>query len=264
MTFHSYCVIGRVLVAGCLSLLAARSAPAFAAPESFALMEYLYGRTGEGKEIPLGYLMVCVRMSEAGIMFSVDMPDSGQILQVETPVDDDHNGVASFHFDDDGWGNAGRGTFERKGQSGKLSLEPTGARPDANKNIRRNYGEYALSEGACIHGGEAVRAALPPPTVVSVHYLVRERAPAHLAETVALPVERVLSRLARITRLASATTNGVVDVEIQFEGETTARDLATVLAEIDQVHFGENVQIISRAVELRLARIPGYSEVGKL
>jgi hypothetical protein len=254
MRLYAYRVTAPMLAA--TSLLSATNAQALAAPESFALMEQVHANTQ-----PLGYLTVCVRVSDARIKFSVSMPDSGQILQVDAPVDQDHNGVASFHFDDDGWGNAGRGTFERKGQRGKLFLEQTGAQPGAIKNIRRNYGEYALSEGACIHGDVAARVEPLQPTVVSVHYVMRDRVPEHLVETVTLPVERVLSKLERMARLDSTTTHGIVDVEAQFEGETTAQDLATVVGKIDQVSFGDNVQIISRTVELRPARIPRFTDV---
>ncbi len=68
---------------------------------------------------------------------------------VKAPMSQQKNSVATFNFDDDGWGNAGRGILQRKGEVVELTLEQTGAQPDADKNIRRNYGTYLLPRAPC-------------------------------------------------------------------------------------------------------------------
>lgn len=77
------------------------------------------------------------------------MPDSGQILTIRAPVKQLQYGSMIFDFADDGWGNAGHGTLKKIGKRVQLDLEQTGGAPDANKNVRRNYGSYLLSKGSC-------------------------------------------------------------------------------------------------------------------
>lgn len=120
--------------------------------ELFSLKEPLYAGRGNGHEELLGDQIVCVQIlggKMPTILLSISMPDSGQVLSVRAPITHDRNGVVTFHFDDDSWGNSGDGTLKRRGKIAELTIKQTGAQPDADKNIRRNYGNYSLAAGSC-------------------------------------------------------------------------------------------------------------------
>lgn len=141
-----------VLCAVITSLAVSEGVYAGVQTESFSLKEPLYARRGHGPEELLGNLVVCAQISDDKmpmISISISMPDSGQVLMVKAPMSQQKNSVATFNFDDDGWGNAGRGILQRKGEVVELTLEQTGAQPDADKNIRRNYGTYLLPRAPC-------------------------------------------------------------------------------------------------------------------
>jgi multidrug efflux pump subunit AcrB len=98
-------------------------------------------------------------------------------------------------------------------------------------------------------------ASMPPVLVVSIQYIVSEKIPEQLLNTVTIPLERVLYRLDRVAQAKSSTSEGAVTAEIQFKGGTTEQDLATVIGQIDLLNFGDQVQVISRAIELRPRRL---------
>ena len=135
-----------------LSLAVGNAADARPITSSFSLNEPVYANRGHGPEELLGNLAVCAEVLDGKaptISFSVSMPDSGQVLMVKASVIKKKNDVTFFQFDDDGWGNSGKGTFQRRGKTAKLIIEKTGSQADANANIGRNYGTYLLSAGHC-------------------------------------------------------------------------------------------------------------------
>lgn len=116
------------------------------------MKEAIYANRGNGPEERLGDLSVCVQLVHGAkplIAFSIAMPDSGQVLQIEAPLNLQANGDMAFRFDNDGWGNSGVGTLRKASGKAQLTIEPTAAAPDAIKNIRRNYGTYMLPKGEC-------------------------------------------------------------------------------------------------------------------
>jgi len=120
--------------------------------ESFSLKEPLYAGRELGSEKLLGNLVVGAQISDDKmpmISISISMPDSGQVLMVKAPMSQQKNGIATFHFDDDGWGNSGRGILQRNGEAVELTIEQTNAQPNTDKNIRRNYGTYLLPKVRC-------------------------------------------------------------------------------------------------------------------
>jgi hypothetical protein len=133
-------------------LFGGTSAFANAKVDSFSLKSPLFAERGHGAEEALGDLMVCAKISHEKIptiSLSISMPDSGQVVTIKAPMTQKNNDIATFNFDDDGWGNSGKGKLQRKGDQAELEIEQTGAQPDANKNVRRNYGTYVLSRGNC-------------------------------------------------------------------------------------------------------------------
>ena len=124
--------------------------------ESYQLKQAIYAssRPGELGE-PLGYIRVCARLARGktarNIRVTVSFPESGQILDIRVPFTASSDGGVIFDFADDAWGNSGHGTLKRFGAMAQLDIEQTGGRPDADKNVRRNYGRYLLSKGKC-HG----------------------------------------------------------------------------------------------------------------
>lgn len=91
-------------------------------------------------------------------------------------------------------------------------------------------------------------------TVVSVHYSVQENDPEKLEKNVLNPVMRSMKKLDRVMKVASTTTHGTVDLEVRFQGNATAQDLAAVTAQIEMLKFDEDVVVLSRVIELRPAR----------
>jgi len=108
-------------------------------------------------------------------------------------------------------------------------------------------GAVLFSSGSVALGTEA------GPTVVSVHYSVRENDPAKLEKLVAIPVEQSLQRLDGVARISSSTSHGVVDVEVRFQGDATIQDLKAVRAHIELLQLGEDVAVLSRDIALRPA-----------
>lgn len=125
----------------------------FAAAESYSLRERIYADYGRGKKKDfMGYLAVCVRIThkpKQHIYFDISMPDSGQILSTDAAFTKSANGGLIFHFDDDGWGNAGRGTFTKVDTSFQLFIEQVGVSTEGDRNIGRLYGTYTLAKGSC-------------------------------------------------------------------------------------------------------------------
>ena len=91
-------------------------------------------------------------------------------------------------------------------------------------------------------------------TVVSVHYSVQENDPEKLEKNVLNPVMSSMQNLDRVMKVASTTTHGTVDLEVGFQGNATAQDLAAVTAQIEMLKFDEDVAVLSRIIELRPAR----------
>lgn len=91
--------------------------------------------------------------------------------------------------------------------------------------------------------------------VVSIHYSIRDNDPERLIKKVVNPLERSMQKLDRIVQINSSATHWVVEVEIGFQGNATAQDLATVTAQLDALRLEQDVPVISRTIELRPARI---------
>lgn len=91
-------------------------------------------------------------------------------------------------------------------------------------------------------------------TVVSVHYSVQENDPEKLEKNVLNPVMSSMQKLDRVMKVASSTTHGTVDLEVGFQGNATAQDLAAVTAQIEMLKFDKDVAVLSRIIELRPAR----------
>lgn len=106
----------------------------------------------------------------------------------------------------------------------------------------------------------AASASPSPVPVVSIHCILSEVDPEQIEHAVTIPLEQVLYKLDGVAQVNSSTSHGTVDIEIQFEGETTEQDLATVISQIEQLDFGDNAQEISCAVELLPPRL-SYDEV---
>ena len=75
------------------------------------------------------------------------MPDSDQILDVgPEPAQIDSDGKLFFSFED-GWQNQGLAMLS---PSGQLSLSVTKPSDDPmGSNVRRNYGDYTVTQAAC-------------------------------------------------------------------------------------------------------------------
>lgn len=119
---------------------------------SYSLVEPLTAARGNGLDESLGDMIVCLRLQAkpAGLIsLSISMPDSGQVVSIKSKVNIKSDGTVAFGFEDDGWGNSGVGTLKRKGDAVELTIEQTGGHPDANKNVRRNYGTYLLRKRSC-------------------------------------------------------------------------------------------------------------------
>ena len=106
----------------------------------------------------------------------------------------------------------------------------------------------------------AARGAKAPDIVVSIRYRVSENNVEKLNTTMTDPLERLLRKLDRVAQINVSITHHIVEVELEFKGETTKDDLATVTSALDQLSFGADLQIISRTIELRPPRMR-YDEV---
>jgi multidrug efflux pump subunit AcrB len=107
-----------------------------------------------------------------------------------------------------------------------------------------------LAGAASLGIGLAAMAGEPVTTVVSIHYSVRENNPEKLIEAVTHPVERSMRELDRVAKIGSTTSHGVVEVQIEFQGNATAQDVAVVTAQVARLKFGQDVAILSRTIEL--------------
>ena len=106
-------------------------------------------------------------------------------------------------------------------------------------------GVASLGIGLAAMAGESVA------TVVAIHYSVRENDPEKLIEAVTHPVERSMRELDRVAKIGSATSHGVVEVQIEFQDNATAQDLAVVTAQVERLKFDQDVAILARTIELR-------------
>lgn len=101
----------------------------------------------------LGDLSACavITTGQSGrdIEVNVTMPDSGQTISIHAPLKRLRDGGMVFTFDDDGWGNFGRGSLKVSGNNARLNLVNTGSKPDAAPNVLRNYGTFSLTRGPC-------------------------------------------------------------------------------------------------------------------
>lgn len=68
-------------------------------------------------------------------------------------------------------------------------------------------------------------------------------------------MQRRMRKLDRVVKISSATSHGVVDVEVGFEANATNQDLAAVATQIEMLKFDEDVVVLSRVIELRPARL---------
>jgi len=102
--------------------------------------------------------------------------------------------------------------------------------------------------------GVSAGTALDP--VVALHYAVRENDPDRLQKVVTVPIEQAMRMLERVQQISSSTSHGTVDMEIGFFGKATKEDLAAVNAQIETIRLGDDVNIISRKIELRPPRLP--------
>lgn len=119
---------------------------------SYSLVAPLTATRGSGPDVAIGDLIVCLLVQakpRESISLRISMPDSGQVVSIKSKVHLRNDGAVAFRFDDDGWGNSGVGTLQRKGDAVEVTIEQTGGQPDANKNVRRNYGTYLLTKRSC-------------------------------------------------------------------------------------------------------------------
>lgn len=98
-------------------------------------------------------------------------------------------------------------------------------------------------------------AAAPKGLVVAVHYKINDNVPEWLEKFVTVPLEKALVGIEHAEEINISTTHYIVEAEIRFQGEATQQDLATVSARVEQINFGDNVQIISCIIALRPPRL---------
>lgn len=98
-------------------------------------------------------------------------------------------------------------------------------------------------------------SAAPPALVVAIQYQISENNPELLENAVTTPLERVLQKLDRVEAINTTTTHGRVDAEIYFKDEANDQDLAATAKELEHLKFDSGIQITSRTIELRQARL---------
>lgn len=98
-------------------------------------------------------------------------------------------------------------------------------------------------------------SAAPPALVVAIQYQIKENNPEVLENAVTTPLERVLQKLDRVEAINTTTTHGRIDAEIHFKGEASEQDLTATTRQVDQIKFDPALQITSRTIELRQARL---------
>jgi multidrug efflux pump subunit AcrB len=59
-----------------------------------------------------------------------------------------------------------------------------------------------------------------------------------------------MRELDRVAKIGSTTSHGVVEVQIEFQDNATAQDLAVVTAQVEKLKFDQDVAILSRTIEL--------------
>lgn len=101
----------------------------------------------------------------------------------------------------------------------------------------------------------AAASAGQPALVVAIQYQIKENDVELLSEIVVTPLMRTLQKLDRIEEIRTETNHGRVDAEIRFKGEASSQDLATTAKEFEQLTFDTGIQITSRTIELRQARL---------
>jgi multidrug efflux pump subunit AcrB len=98
-------------------------------------------------------------------------------------------------------------------------------------------------------------SAAPAALVVAIQYQIRENNPELLENAVTTPLERVLQKVDRVEAINTTTTHGRVDAEIHFKGEASEQDLAATTRQVEQLKFAPALEITSRTIELRQARL---------
>ena len=101
----------------------------------------------------------------------------------------------------------------------------------------------------------AARGGVAPNLVVSIRYRVSENNPEKLEKTMVDPLGRLFQKLDRVAQINASATHKIVEFELEFNGETTKGDLATVTSALDQFSFVADLEIISRIIELRPPRM---------
>ncbi|MFH1113742.1 MAG: hypothetical protein V1792_07450 [Pseudomonadota bacterium] len=127
-----------------------------AVTEEYSVEAAVSSGSTDGSKEPLGELRCCLRIRSFSavsfIDFTIEFPDSAQILEVRVPAVRDKTGALNFRFVD-GWGNWGKGSFRREGQEGVLMIEEIRPTDDPwGRNVLRQYGEYSLTKsrpGTC-------------------------------------------------------------------------------------------------------------------
>lgn len=93
---------------------------------------------------------------------------------------------------------------------------------------------------------------------VAVHYAVGEQVPERVEAAITNPVEKLLADVPRLVGLNSNTSHGVVDIELQFEGGATGRDLAVVKARLDGWRADKGIDVISTRITLTTECLSGW------
>jgi uncharacterized protein YecT (DUF1311 family) len=124
--------------------------------ERYCSEEEVFAERGGKPEDSLGKLLVCFTVHSADhivlVDFFVRFPDSTQRLWVDgTPAKVNKAGNLEFKFID-GWGNRGKGVFERSKSEHVLKLEMVKLMDEGDpvaRNVGRMYGEYLMKLGDC-------------------------------------------------------------------------------------------------------------------
>ena len=103
---------------------------------------------------------------------------------------------------------------------------------------------------ALLAGSGSTHADEAKVMVVAVRYEVTEQVPDRLEQTVADPLQHTLMELPGVTALNSTVSHGYVNVDVQFEGGATEKDVATVSRRIDELVLDSEVVVTSRTVRL--------------
>ena len=110
---------------------------------------------------------------------------------------------------------------------------------------------FAIAAAALIMSGGASACQDTVPKV-AVHYAVGEQVPERVEAAITNLVEKLLADAPRLVEINSNTGHGVVDIELQFEGGATERDLAVVKARLDGWRADKGIDVISTRVALTM------------